>query len=259
MVSRDPAKETELRVLFLGNSLTYYNDMPALFRDLSLSAGKKIYVDSVTKGAATVAQFADVNTEIGASAYGKLTGEKWDVIIIEPSRRITPDEDTILNAELYAASVISDLAEKAGASLMLYSVWGNNNGVLNIYGMTGNSSSKTISSREITHREHAKLMYDANVKVSDFLGGVPLVGAGFAFENVMSARPDIDLYYTDQRHPSLAGSYLTACCFFAAIYGEKNAPLTYTAGLPDDAAAVLREYADKTVLEGLLPDGITLR
>lgn len=258
MSVRDPAKETELRVLFLGNSLTYYNDMPALFRELALSEGKKIYVDSVTKGAATVAQFVDRNTEIGATAYCKLTDEKWNVVIIEPSRRITPDEDTVMGAELAASSVISDLAKNAGASLMLYTVWGNNNGMMRIYGMTGVSSSKALSSREITHREHAKFMYDANVKVSDYLGGVPMVNAGLAFENVMSARPDIDLYFTDLRHPSLAGSYLAACCFFAAIYGEKTAPLTFNAGLSDEAAATLREYADKTILEGLLPDGITL-
>ena len=253
-----PPNETGLRVLFLGNSLTYYNDMPAIFRELALSAGKKIYVDSVTKGAATVAQFADRNTEIGASAYGKLTGEKWNAVIIEPSRRITPDEDTVMGAELSAAAVIADLAKKAGASLMLYTVWGNNNGVMKIYEMTGVSSSKKITSREITHREHTRIMYDANVKVSDFLGGVPMVNAGLAFENVMIAHPEIDLYYTDLRHPSLAGSYLAACCFYAAIYGEKTVPLTYTAGLPDDAAATLREDADETVLKGLLPDGITL-
>jgi hypothetical protein len=126
------AEGRELRVLFLGNSLVYFNDMPGMFGALARSAGKDVYVDSVTKGAATMSLFADKATEIGALAYSKLTGERWDYVIIEPSRRITPFEDTVLKAEIAAAGVLNKLAGAAGGRVLIYSVWGNNTGSLTV-------------------------------------------------------------------------------------------------------------------------------
>lgn len=244
--------DRELRVLFLGNSLIYYNDMPKTFEAFAKAAGKKIVVDSVTKGSATMAQFADRSTDIGASAYTKLTTQKWDFVIAEPSRRITPDENTILNAEIAGAKTLKALSDAAGAELLFYSVWGNNDGTLKLYRMTTGSSSETYSSRPISHQEHTAIMKDANDKVSAALGGVRLVPAGYAFENSMAAEPSLNLYYTDLRHPNAEGSYLAACLFYGVIYGERASGVSFDGGIA--SAAFLREIADKTVFDGLIPD-----
>lgn len=42
-----------LKVLFLGNSLTYYNDMPYIFRDLAAAAGSQL--EATYAASATVA------------------------------------------------------------------------------------------------------------------------------------------------------------------------------------------------------------
>ena len=53
-----PDEDRHLRILFLGNSLMFFNDMPALFRDMATRAGKDVYVDSITRGSATISDFA---------------------------------------------------------------------------------------------------------------------------------------------------------------------------------------------------------
>ena len=56
-IREDPVDDP-LRILFLGNSLMFFNDMPSLFRNLAEKAGKEVYVDSITRGSATISDFA---------------------------------------------------------------------------------------------------------------------------------------------------------------------------------------------------------
>ena len=166
-----------MRVLFLGNSLVYFNDMPNMFEALARSAGKDIYVDSVTKGAATMSQFADRATELGALAYAKLTGGRWDRVIIEPSRRISPHEDTVLEAEIAAARTLYNLAKAAGALVLIYSVWGNNNGLLNVYRAISASATQKLYTAPTERREHTAFMRRVAEKVSEAAGGTEIIDA----------------------------------------------------------------------------------
>ena len=40
-----------MNILFIGNSYTYYNDMPAIFQALARDNGKDVNTYAVTKGA----------------------------------------------------------------------------------------------------------------------------------------------------------------------------------------------------------------
>jgi hypothetical protein len=73
-----------------------------------------------------------------------------------------------------------------------------------------------------------------------------VVPAGLAFAASIARRPDIDLYVPDKRHPSLAGSYLTAATMLASIWSVSPVGNAYTAGLPADVARHLQEVAWET-------------
>ena len=49
--------------------------------------------------------------------------------------------------------------------------------------------------------------------------GGKVVYSGNAFISCSNKHPGISLY-TDDRHPTVAGQYLNACCIYAAIFGE---------------------------------------
>ena len=73
-----------------------------------------------------------------------------------------------------------------------------------------------------------------------------VIPAGLAFAASIAKRPDINLYVPDKRHPSLAGSYLTAATMVASIWNVNPVGSTFTAGLPADVARHLQEVAWET-------------
>ena len=247
---RDP--DDPYRVLFLGNSLIFFNDMPKMFEDLCIYDGIPMQVDSVTQGSCTMSLLATTQTSIGLQAYKKLTEETWDYVIIEPSRRATPFEDSIYEAELEAAVVLDQLAQDAGAETLIYSVWGLNKGETGVYQQVGYDSIKT-GTHAITRSAHCNYMNWFGEKVSEKLGGRQIIKAGYAFENSIATFPSTNIYYTDDQHPNATGSYLVACTIFDTMFGLESSGLDYKSTVPAQTAANMQSVADMTVVNGLVP------
>ena len=89
-----------MNILFLGNSLVFYNDMPLMFESSAKSERKDVYVASQTQGSTAIAAFADETTALGKTVLGRIKSRKWDYIIIEPSRAVTSYENTAKDYEL---------------------------------------------------------------------------------------------------------------------------------------------------------------
>ncbi len=247
----DPDKQ--IRVLFFGNSLMFFNDMPSLFRNLTEKSGKNIYVDSVTRGSATISDFADSSTDVGSQAYPKLLNQNWDYVVIEPSRRITPYENTVYEAELNAAKRIQTLAKSAGAEILLYCVWGNDDGTLTQYDATNPiDMTKGAVHYDYTRKMHVEFLRKVSTEFSEELGGVGIIDAGYAFENSMVMYPAINLYDSDRRHPSLEGSYLAAACVYAKIYKQSPENIGFTGGTP--LYFEMQRIARITQIDGVVPD-----
>ena len=249
--SADPSGEP-LRFLFLGNSLMYYNDMPDIFAEIAKEQGRDVYVKSVTKGSATVSDFASTSTEVGAEALPLLKNEKWDYVVIEPSRRISPYEDTVKKLEFDSAKTIRSLAATAGAKVVLYAVWGNNNGSVVEYKATGGVSTAEVSTHSMGRAQHTKFMEDTSAELAGIIGDVLVAHAGYAFENCIAADPSLNLYYTDERHPSLEGSWLAACVIYETVFGES--PDRILSRTSPASVKTLVAAADKTVLRGEIPE-----
>ncbi len=242
-----------LNILFLGNSLMYYNDMPQLFANIAKAAGKKVNVKSVTKGSATISDFADERTEVGAKAIPLLKNNRWDLVIIEPSRRISPYENTVKEAELSSAKKIQELAKAAGGDVLLYSVWGNNNGNVVEYKAVTPINMPEVATHLMGRKPHTKFMHEVNLEFAAALGNVKVAPAGYAFENCIAKYPEFNLYHSDERHPSPIGSYLAAAVIYATVFGEKVEMIPYTISSAP-AKGVLEGIANDTVLSGLVPD-----
>ncbi len=80
-----------------------------------------------------------------------------------------------------------------------------------------------------------------------------VIPAGLAFARSVARRPDINLYAADKRHPSLAGTYLSACTVYASLFKKSPVELKYTAGLDDATAKFLQTMAWETVQEYFKP------
>jgi len=78
-----------------------------------------------------------------------------------------------------------------------------------------------------------------------------VVPAGLAFAKSIARNPQVNLYNADKRHPSLAGSYLSACTILASVYGKSPVGNSHTGGLDAKTARFLQEVAADTVKEYL--------
>jgi hypothetical protein len=74
-----------------------------------------------------------------------------------------------------------------------------------------------------------------------------VIPAGLAFARAIAGLPDIGLYQSDKRHPSMRGTYLAACTVYAATTGQSPVGSAYTAGIDPPIAAYLQKTAWETV------------
>jgi hypothetical protein len=76
-----------------------------------------------------------------------------------------------------------------------------------------------------------------------------VIPAGLAFARAIARQPELNLYVSDNRHPTLAGTYLAACTTFAALTGRSPIGNPYLAGIDAPTARFLQTVAWETVRE----------
>ena len=69
-------KDREYSIFFIGNSYTYFNSMPEIFREIAAVCGYRVNVDSVTKGGYKLYLYADPNDEYGSIVEEKFSNNK---------------------------------------------------------------------------------------------------------------------------------------------------------------------------------------
>ena len=79
--------------------------------------------------------------------------------------------------------------------------------------------------------------------------GVLVIPVGLAFARSIAIKPEIELYAPDKRHPSVAGTYLSAATTYATLFNQSPVGLKYSAGLSPEVALHLQQVANDTVKE----------
>jgi hypothetical protein len=217
------------RVLFLGNSFTYVNDLPSTFAQLAESAGRPVQVAMVANGGETLAQHAASSDDLNAISSGA-----WAYVVLQeqsetPATAVGRDEYTYP-----AASALAGKAEAVGAVPLLFMTWAHKDG--------------WPASGLPTYEAMQQQIDAAYLLIADELK-VPVAPVGFTWYMVRHDHPDIDLWQGDGSHPSLAGTYLAACVFYASIFRQSPEGLSFHGGIPDDQASVLQAEANDNVLK----------
>ena len=75
---------------------------------------------------------------------------------------------------------------------------------------------------------------------------------GEAWRKSISQNPTLELYSSDQSHPSLEGSYLTACVFYETLFHKSVLSNTYTAGVSSTNVTFLQQIAHDVVNDSLM-------
>jgi len=194
-VNDNPVVWSKIKALFIGNSFTYYNNIPQLTEEIIKSMGYDFTSDSVTCGSYTLTKFADQNDEYGKQVYTKLTSNSdYDFVILQDqSTRSYSNYSGFYSA----VETLNNLVKKTQkhAEVRLYATRG--------YPESGSSTSATVLEMEQKIRDkYIECGASLSLKVHH---------VGKAFSKVYSEdRDKINIYFTDNKHPSHFGSFLSA-------------------------------------------------
>jgi hypothetical protein len=224
-----------MNILFIGNSYTYFSDLPELFGALCRANGREVRVDSVTAGGRELHECLDETreklhpTDELAKRVGELIGEvKYDVLILQEQSCLPYH-----NPELFWAGAVGLCSIIKANRTVMYATWGRLDGSedLEYFGWTRESMTKGL--------------YDSYCKAAELVGG-EVSPVGLCFAKAVESLPEIDLYDPDKSHPSYAGSCVAALSHYKTIFGEMPANLS-TLKLDGEAAAKLAALVDEVV------------
>jgi hypothetical protein len=219
-LSRTPC----VRVLFLGNSYTYVNDLPAVFRDLARAGGRNVETGMVANGGETLAQHAASPDSLGA-----IRGSRWQFVVLQEQSEI-PALAAAWQTEMFPATeTLVASIRSAGATPILLETWAHRDGLPD-QGLDDAAMQAAITQG---YRSLGAAL------------GVAVAPAGEAWQTVLRANPTIALWQADGSHPSPAGTYLAACVLYARIFDASPVGIADTGGLSPDVAQALQVAAEQ--------------
>ena len=220
-------------ILFIGNSMTYYHDMPtAIFEKMAASAGFDVTVRSVTAGGRFLWEHFSLDDEAARAAKAALAADKagvYDFVVLQEGM---PDLYTRTENFYEAVRILTGKIRDLGAKPALYARMGNKRG------------NPELDDPACTYEHVYRTIVKAHETISQELD-IPVAWAVRAAYEMNEGPLPFDLYDPDRSHPSYAGSYVAALCVFTALFGADPTMITYDGELPPDQAALCREAVKK--------------
>lgn len=222
-----------VRILWIGNSYTFYNDVPQMVEDMGKKNGFPVSTTRVLKGGEKFSGHLQ-NPEL----HRQLEKGGWDYVVLQEFSS-TPAYSTKYVAEniLPYAAEIDSLAKKYSpeGETVYYMTWGHKNGNVRQTDYPLDDTYESMQDRITT--TYIDMAYE---------NGGTIAPVGIAWKNVRSKYPEIELYIEDNFHPSLAGSYLAANTLFGSMMKGDFIPISVE-GLDELTMNILHEEAVEAV------------
>lgn len=189
-----------MKILFIGNSYTYYNDMPKLFEAEFKKNGVCADVESITAGGYRLLQFLSDDDEYGRLVKKTLDQTRFDYVVLQ-EQSVYPVTET--ETFFKCVSELTALIKANGAKPVLYETWGRADG------------SEALTRLGLSHDEmqiKLKEAYEAAAKKTD---AIPVYAGEKFHEAYRSGKAVFD---PDGSHPSLLGSQIVAKEFYSTLF-----------------------------------------
>ena len=188
--SAGAADAVPLRVLFVGNSLTETNDLPARIAGLAAVTGRRLEYEAITFGGFSLEDHWNQGDARAAIATGR-----WNAVIMQQGPSALPESQVDLR--LWAGR-FADEARAVGTRPALLTVW------------PENYRRPALSDVIVSYRSAAEA------------AGAQLFPAGEAWHAAWDCNARLPLYGPDGFHPSALGTYAAALVVYGRLF---KAPL----------------------------------
>jgi hypothetical protein len=215
-------QEPPERILFIGNSYTYYNGgIGTHLQEFALTADPftPIYIESITAGGATIQSHYNNPTTVQTILDGN-----WDIVVLQ-EQSTRPVEETNLFYEY--ATLMDDVISNAGAETAFFMTWA---------------------------REYDPGMIEGLANAYNTIGeqlGAIVVPVGRAFQNSLTQDPELILHVADGSHPSIFGTYLAVCTFYGKLWNATPFGIEYVSDglITNEEREFLQTIAWDTIIQ----------
>jgi len=219
------------RVLFVGNSFTFRNAMPALVHGLAEADDGSMPIFAVQY---TAPRWSLKKASEDEGLQNLLEDVRWDVVVLQEKSWFLslPAEERRKETYPFARDLQREIA-LAGGRTMLFMTWGYKDGD------RWNWPGDTFDAMQARLAEgYSELAGELSAEIAP---------VGLAWAEARRRQPGIDLWADDGKHPSRLGSYLAACVFYASLTGRDPARSGFTGDLAPAEARFLQDVAADVV------------
>jgi hypothetical protein len=193
LAARADGSRPPIGVLFIGNSLTSFNDLPRVVEALSAATDSPIRAGAVVRDGFSLDDHLAEGEALRAIARGG-----WAFVVLQQGPSALPESQRLLRA---AVRRLDPAIRRAGARTALYMVW---------------PASARRGDFDGVRASYAAAAAD--------VGGV-FIPAGEAWRSAWAHDPSLPLYGADAFHPSREGSYLAALVIVQTLTGGRATTL----------------------------------
>lgn len=225
----DPVVKDGDKILFVGNSHTYTNDLPGMFFEMAQAGGHGVDVYDLTEGSYTLQRFSDPEDELGEILTDALQSEPWDFVVLQENTNAAVAFNAKKDMYPYARK-LDEMIKAAGGQTAFLMTWAPEEGA-------------GAFSREMVQGQLAA-GYRTIAEELDAL----LIPGGEVFAKALEQDEELQLWGEDGQHPSVEGTYLAACTAYALLFQETPVGNPYLADLDQDKAQELQGMAQAFIL-----------
>jgi hypothetical protein len=181
-----PFEGPGLHILYVGNSLTYENDLPGTIAAIATLDGAQISYESIANPDFALVDHLDG----GSNAVSEIQRGGWNFVILQQGPSSLPESRTLL---IDGTQRFDKYIRAAGARSALYMVW--------------------PSRDRLSFLEDVRLSYKL---AADTVQGI-FLPAGEAWMAAWRDNPGLSFYASDNVHPTPLGTFLAALVIYERI------------------------------------------
>lgn len=228
-----------LRVLFIGNSYTQVQNLPDVVRRLASAGGDSLYYRSNAPGGATFQQHC------GDAATLSMIGQGgWDYVVLQEQSQRPSFSDDQVAAEVYPyARKLDSLVHVYSpcAKTVFYMTWGRKN---------GDASNCAVWPPVCTYAGMDSLLQLRYTIMAEQNQSM-ICPVAKIWRRLRMTHPGLELYQSDESHPTPAGTYAAAVGFYSLFFGREPQQAGYNFILSQAEAAAVKTAAQAVVYDSL--------
>jgi len=225
---RDKLDNRDKRILFLGNSYTYYNDLPSQVAAVAAAAGYKADVSSNSHGGWSLSNHRSGSLDLATTG-------KWDVVVLQDQsqRPSFPKNWVYGNVLPDAAALVTAIRNSNPCTVpVFFLTWGKRD---------GDSQNCANDNYFCSFEGIQERLTESYMTFAYSTQPARVAPVGEAWMRYAARQ---NLFVGDGSHPSRQGTYLAALTLFETIWGETSVGNKFT---PEMDSAGFQEAAHAAV------------